>query len=98
MPAPDDSEKLPIKMLNDRLLVRIPAFAPGSAIPRVTVRLLNRTGQVVRELEPIAGMSGGVTQFDLPLAPLAPGEYFLQVTATAETGAAEERVSLRITG
>ncbi len=82
----------------ERLLVRVPAFGPGSATPRVTARLLNRSGQVVRELEPLAGMSGGVTQFDLPLAPLAPGDYFLQVTATAEAGTAEERVSLRITG
>jgi VWFA-related protein len=82
----------------ERLLVRVPAFAPGSATPRVTARLLNRSGQLVRELEPLADMSGGVTQFDLPLAPLAPGEYFLQVTATADAGTAEERVSLRITG
>lgn len=82
----------------ERLLVRVPAFGPGSAAPRVTARLLNRSGQVVRELEPLAEMSGGVMQFDLPLAPLAPGEYFLQVTATADAGATEERVSLRITG
>ncbi len=82
----------------ERLLVRVPAFAPGSATPRVTARLLNRSGQLVRELEPLADMSGGVTQFDLPLAPLAPGEYFLHVTATADAGTAEERVSLRITG
>lgn len=82
----------------ERLLVRVPAFAPGSSTPRVTARLLNRSGQLVRELEPLADMSGGVTQFDLPLAPLAPGEYFLQVTATADAGTAEERVSLRITG
>ena len=82
----------------ERLVVRVPAFAPGSSTPRVSARLLNRSGQIVRELAPIDETSGGVVQFDLPLAPLAPGDYFLLVTATADAGAAEERVSLRITG
>jgi hypothetical protein len=73
-------------------------LAPGSSTPRVTARLLNRSGQVVRDLAPLDETRGGVVQFDLPLAPLAPGDYFLLVTAIADAGAAEERVSLRITG
>jgi VWFA-related protein len=82
----------------ERLVVRVPALAPESSTPRVTARLLNRSGQVVRDLAPLDETRGGVVQFDLPLAPLAPGDYFLLVTAIADAGAAEERVSLRITG
>ena len=83
----------------ERLLIRVPAYAPGGDGPRVTARLLNRVGQLVREIDRMPGAPvGGITQFDLPLAPLAPGEYFLQLTATGAAGAAEERVSFRITG
>jgi VWFA-related protein len=83
----------------ERLVIRVPAYAPGSQDPRVTARLLNRAGQLMREIEPVPGLpASGVTQFDLPLASFAPGDYFLVVTATGAAGAAEQRVSLKITG
>jgi hypothetical protein len=36
----------------------------------------------------------GVTQFDIPLAPLAPGEYSIRLSA----GAATELVTFRVRG
>jgi VWFA-related protein len=83
----------------ERLLVRVPAYQPGGNGAQVTVRLLNRIGQVMRELDRVPGVDvPGVTQFDLPLAPLAPGEYFLQLTATGAGAPAEQRISFTITG
>jgi hypothetical protein len=83
----------------ERLLIRVPAYATGGGNPRVSARLLNRLGQSMRELDPLpGGPQDGVTQFDLPLAPLAPGDYFLHVTATGPSGKAEERVGFKITG
>jgi VWFA-related protein len=83
----------------ERLLIRVPAYATAGDNPRVSARLLNRLGQSMRELDPMPGdAQDGVTQFDLPLAPLAPGDYFLDVTATGPSGKAEERIGFKITG
>lgn len=38
-----------------------------------------------------------VTQFDLSLAPLAPGEYKVEVTATSASGHATEVINFRVT-
>lgn len=83
----------------DRLVIRVPAFSASPTPPRVTAHLLNRRGQKMMDLPIVPGGVGpGVSQFDLPLAPLAPGDYYLQFTATADSGAAEQRVSFRIVG
>ena len=83
----------------ERLLIRIPAYASAGDDPRVTAKLLNRIGQLVHEIQPVpGGPLKGVTQFDLQLAPLAPGDYYLHVTATGASGAVEERMSFKITG
>jgi VWFA-related protein len=83
----------------DRLLIRVPAYEPGGEAAQVTARLLNRSGQIMRVLDPVAAaQERAVAQFDLPLAPLAPGEYFLQLTATGAAGAIEQRISFVITG
>jgi hypothetical protein len=83
----------------DRLLVRVPAYQAGGDAADVSVRLLNRLGQLVRELDRVPGPEVlGVTQFDLPLAPFAPGEYYLQLTARGSGGATSQRISFTITG
>ena len=81
----------------ERLLIRVPAYSTA-AEPQVTARLLNRVGQQIRVLDVAPGTPAGVTQFDLSLAPLAPGEYILEFKATAPTGIAEQRVTMRIIG
>jgi hypothetical protein len=82
----------------EHLIVRVPAYsADGPA--QVSVRLLNRVGQSMKELERLPDAGGsGVPQFDLPLAPLAPGEYFLLLSVPGPTGPIAQRVPLKITG
>jgi len=92
--APDPSRQF---RRTERLVIRVPAYAGGQPA-QVTGRLLNRVGQVVEQLEPMPAAGDGVTQFDLPLAPLAPGDYFLQFTVRTDSGTVDERVPFKITG
>ena len=67
----------------ERLIVRVPAYAPLDATPVVTGKLLNRRGVAMRDLEPVAAdLPPGVVQFDLPLASLAPDEYRVELLAS----------------
>jgi VWFA-related protein len=81
----------------ERLIIRVPAYASSGAI-QVTAQLLNRVGQTMRVLETMPNEATGVAQFDLPLAPLAPGEYFLQFTVQGPHGPISQRVGFKITG
>jgi VWFA-related protein len=92
--APDPARQF---RRTDRVLIRVPAYAAGRPVP-VTARLLNRVGQLLQTMTPLPESPGGVTQFDLSLAPLAPGDYFLQFTAVGPSGQVDQRVSLKITG
>jgi VWFA-related protein len=83
----------------ERLLIRVPAYGSAGSDVRVSAQLLNRIGQLMREIDPMpGGPQDGVTQFDLPLAPLAPGDYYLHVTAKGSSGVVEQRLSFKITG
>jgi VWFA-related protein len=94
--SPDPSREF---RRTDRLLIRVPALSGAVDPPRVTAQLLNRSGQKLWDLVLVPGDAGtGVSQFDLPLAPLAPGDYFLQFTATSDADPVEQRVSFKITG
>jgi VWFA-related protein len=94
--SPDPSREF---RRTDRLLIRVPALSASPDPPRVTAQLLNRTGQKIWDLVSVPGHAGtSVSQFDLPLAPLAPGDYFLQFTAAGDAGLVEQRVSFKVTG
>ena len=82
----------------ERLLIRVPAYAAMNEPARVTARLLNRKGQQLQQLAQTPGTPGGVAQFDLSLAPLAPGDYILEFSATGPAGTTEQRINVRITG
>jgi hypothetical protein len=92
--APDPARQF---RRTDRVLIRVPAYAAGQPVP-VTARLLNRVGQVLETIPALPESPGGVTQFDLSLAPLAPGDYFLQFSAGGPSGHVDQRVALKITG
>lgn len=81
----------------ERLVIRVPAYASGRPIP-VSGRLLNRTGQPMRTIDAMPAMPTGITQFDLPLAPLSPGDYYLLFSASNGGKTVEQRVGLRVTG
>lgn len=81
----------------ERLVIRVPAYVAGAPV-HVTARLLNRLAQPMHDLQPLPD-SGEVSQFDLPLAPLAPGDYYLQFTVPNPSGPpVEQRIAFRITG
>jgi VWFA-related protein len=80
-----------------RLVIRVPAYAGGRPIP-VSGHLLNRTGQSMRAIDAMPPMPTGITQFDLPLASLSPGDYYLLFSATHEGKTVEQRVEFRLTG
>jgi VWFA-related protein len=82
----------------DRVLVRVPSYAPGNGTPKVAARLLNRTGQPMNDLDVTSTDSAGVAEVDVPLSGLAPGEYVLEITATAaDGGQSRELVGFRVT-
>lgn len=81
----------------DRLVVRLPAWAPDDAAVQAGLRVLNRRGQLIRELEQ-ADSTGGIPQFELPLYWLAPGEYYLEFSGRTDRLEARDRLSIRITG
>ena len=91
--APDPSRQF---RRTEHLVIRVPAYTGGTPL-QVTARLLNRLAQPMRDLGPLPG-AGGVSQFELPLAPLAPGEYYLQFTVTGPSGQIDQRLGFRITG
>jgi VWFA-related protein len=91
--APDPSRQF---RRTDRLIIRVPAYASGGPV-RVTGRLLNRLAQPMRDLEALPD-AGGITQFDLPLATLAPGDYYLLFSVPGPSGPVDQRVGFRITG
>lgn len=83
----------------ERLLVRVPAYGPGGAPANVTATLLNPLGQPMRDIPPMPERTpGGVVQFDLPLAPFAPGEYTLRLSVAGPSGELQQRVAFRVTG
>jgi VWFA-related protein len=80
----------------ERLLIRVAAYGPGGTRPTLDARLVNRAGQTLRTLAQSAGDSG-VAQFDLSLAPFAPGEYRIELIASSGSGRATDTIAFRVT-
>jgi VWFA-related protein len=81
---------------SDRLVIRVPAWATAGEKVTTGVRLLNRVGQPIRALDETS--PAGISQFELPLSWLAPGEYYLEFSGRTDRLESRERVSIRITG
>ena len=80
----------------DRVLIRFEVYAPGSAVPTVTARLLNRSGSSMSDIPVQPPVPGQPTQIDLVLARLAPGEYLVELSATAGDEGAKELIAFRV--
>ena len=78
----------------DRLLIRVPALDASGTPAMVSATLLNRWRQPMRTIDPMDERPVPMTQFDLPLAGLAPGEYTLRLTV----GTVSEHVTFRVQG
>jgi VWFA-related protein len=81
----------------DHLLVRVSAYGPGTTPPKLTAKLVNRSGQSMADL-PVSAASDRPSEIDLPLAGLAAGDYLIQIDAAGDGGAAQELVGFRVTG
>ena len=82
---------------SEQLLIRFDAYAASGAPPDVTARLLNRGGQSMADV-PVQGTAGKPFLIDFPLAPLAAGEYVIEINAKTASGSAQQLVAFRISG
>jgi VWFA-related protein len=81
----------------ERLLVRVPIYAASDELPSVSARLLNRSGQAMRQLPVSAAAEPNrFDEIDLPLAGLAAGEYIVEVVAVTSRGQATDRIAFRV--
>jgi hypothetical protein len=80
----------------DRLLVRVRAYS-GAGASVVGVRLLNRQGDTLLDLAPLAAVDGAA-QFDLPFARFPRGEYRLEVSASAGAERVTQLLTIRVVG
>ena len=80
----------------ERLIVRTQSYGPGTEVPTVTAKLLNRIGTAMQDLPVTLDHATGLAQVDLPLSGVAPGEYLLDLRATGQGGEAKQLVAFKV--
>jgi VWFA-related protein len=80
----------------ERLIVRAQAYGPGTEVPAVTAKLLNRVGGAMQDLPVVLDQATGALLLDLPLSGIAPGEYLLDVRAAGQGGEAKQLVAFKV--
>jgi hypothetical protein len=81
----------------EQVLIRLTAYGAGSEKPAVTARLLNRDGNSVIDI-PVTELHGAPL-LELSLAPMAPGEYVIEIVAgQGSDRPARELIGIRVTG
>jgi hypothetical protein len=94
--GPFQPTAVPVFGRTERVRVEWPAF---EAADRQEVRLLNRTGQLVPipvALTERADEAGRAIVADLALAPLAPGDYVIELTLGKGAGTEQKFVAIRV--
>jgi len=81
----------------ERLVVRFQAYGPGTEIPDVAVRLLNRIGDPIENLPVPSPLTTTTVNVQLPLSNLAPGDYLIELRALGQGGAAKQLIGFRVT-
>ena len=81
----------------DRLLLRFETYVPGTATPDIKARLLNRGGDPMYPLDLQLATNGAPHQVDIVPVSLPPGEYVIELTATAAGSEATELIAFRLT-
>jgi hypothetical protein len=79
----------------ERLLIRFDAYANGGSVPEVTAKLLNRAGQRMSDI-PVQAAPGQPFQIDFILAPLAAGEYILEIDAKSAASTAQQMIGFKV--
>jgi VWFA-related protein len=80
----------------DRLLVRVGAQS-AAGTPVLTARMLNRDGGEMSVLPVTAAAFGALSHIDVPLSPLPPGEFLIEVIAKDGGEQASTFVAFRVT-
>ena len=80
----------------DRLLVRVAAHT-AAGTPVLTARMLNREGGEMSTLPVTPAGFGGLSQIDVPLAALPPGEFLIEMIAKEGAEQASTLVAFRVT-
>jgi len=80
----------------ERLIVRAQSYGPGTEVPPVTAKLLNRVGGDMQELPLTLDQQSGLVELDLPLSGIAPGEYVLDMRAKSQNGEAKQLVAFKV--
>ncbi len=80
----------------DRLLVRVAAQSAAGP-PTLTARMLNRDGGEMSVLPITPAGFGGLSQIDVPLSPLPPGDFLIEVMAKDGGEQASTYVAFRVT-
>ena len=80
----------------DRLLLRFETYAPGTEVPDVKARLLNRGGEPIHPLDVRPAEAGHRYQVDIAPAHLPPGEYVIELAATTPTSETTQLVAFKL--
>ena len=80
----------------DRLLLRFETYAPGTEVPDVKARLLNRGGEPIHPLDVRPAEAGHPYQVDIAPAHLPPGEYVIELAATTPTSETTQLVAFKL--
>lgn len=82
----------------ERVFVRVPVYGPAGAAPAVTARVLNRAAEPVGDLPvTVSATSPDVREIDLALAPMAPGEYLIEITVAGSGDPVSNVIGFRVT-
>ncbi len=81
---------------SDRLLVRVGAQS-AAGTPVISARMLNREGGEMSTLPVTPASFGNLSQIDVPLAALPPGEFLIEVTAKDGGEQTSTLVGIRVT-
>jgi hypothetical protein len=82
----------------ERLLLRFDAYGPAGTTPRPTLRLLNRQGEPIADLPAPAASGPSTFDVEIVLAAFPPGDYLVEIAATATEATSTVLLGLRITG
>ncbi len=82
----------------ERLLVRFESYGPAGTSPRLAVRLLNKVGESIAAMPDPTLVSGSTFDLDVALGALPPGDYLIEITATAATESTKKLLGIKITG
>ena len=80
----------------ERLLLRFEAYAPGTRVPSVEAWLLNRSGDQMFPLIVQPDEDGRRQQVDIQPTGLPPGDYVVELKATAANQEVTQLVAFRL--